>query len=239
MFKARFGKSVTYNRRNSVYSPNQEYIIGVTNKELFKDELYSLEEDIEEGSEEGTVFENFQSLFKPDEMRCLALVAHNNMKPAMKAFGEQRQELLKKFRLTGTNTTMTMLKSVLGDDDDVVYGPALKSGPLGGDAEVCASMCNESIGGIFFFMDPLQAHPHQCDIDALIRLANVQNVLMMPNPTSAHAVCYVMEEALREGRKDIIPSFFHTLESPGVKVYNAQQARQVDTVNNMKRMPRV
>ena len=178
-------------------------------------------------------FEAFQSSFKPEEMRCLALVAHNHMKPAMKAFVEHRKELLKKFRLTGTNTTMTMLKSVFGNDEKVVYGPCFKSGPLGGDAEVCALMCREDLGGVIFFMDPLQSHPHQCDIDALIRLSNVQNVLLTTNPTTAHALCYVLESSLKDGRKDMIPSFFHTLESPGVKVYNQEQKRQTEAMKTI------
>jgi hypothetical protein len=48
----------------------------------------------------------FESKFKPGEMRQLALVAHNHMKPAMKEFIETYSEVLKKFRVTGTNTTM-------------------------------------------------------------------------------------------------------------------------------------
>lgn len=48
----------------------------------------------------------FDSRFKPGEMRQLALVAHNHMKPAMKEFIETYSEVLKKFRITGTNTTM-------------------------------------------------------------------------------------------------------------------------------------
>ena len=107
---------------------------------------------------------------------------------------------------------MTMINSVLGDDTgNIVFGPSFTSGPLGGDAELCALMCNEDLGGVIFFMDPLDAHPHQCDIDTLVRLSNVQNVLLMTNPTSAHAMCYVLEEALRKGRKDMIPSFFGSM----------------------------
>ena len=176
-------------------------------------------------------FETFESSFKPKEMRCLALIAHNHMKPAMKAFVNQRKELLKKFRLTGTNTTMTMLASIFGEDKNVVYGPSFKSGPLGGDAEACALMCQEDLGGVIFFMDPLDAHPHNCDIETLVRLSNVGNVLLTTNPSSAHALCYLLELALREGRKDMIPSFFHTLESPGVKVYKERQKKEVEELN--------
>ena len=172
-------------------------------------------------------FESFQSAFTPNEMRCLALVAHNHMKPAMKAFVQDRRELLKKFRLTGTSTTMTMLRTIFDHDEDVTYGPSFKSGPLGGDAEVCALMCQGDLGGILFFMDPLDTHPHQCDISALIRLSNVTNILLATNPTSCYALTFILERALKEEKKDMIPSFFHSLESPGVKVYKEEQSKHV------------
>merc|ERR1711907_168014 len=77
--------------------------------------------------------EEFKSEFEPNEMRCLALVAHNHMKPAMRDFVISHKEILRKFRLTGTNTTMAMLREVFGDDPTVQYGPSFASGPLGGD----------------------------------------------------------------------------------------------------------
>ena len=172
-------------------------------------------------------FESFQGGFRPEEMRCLALVAHNHMKPAMKAFVQDRREILKKFRLTGTNTTMTMLRTIFDHDEDMTYGPSFKSGPLGGDAEVCALMCQGDLGGILFFMDPLDTHPHQCDINALIRLSNVNNILLATNPTSCYALTFLLERALKEEKKDMIPSFFHSLESPGVKVYKEGQSKHV------------
>ena len=170
----------------------------------------------------------FESKFLPSDMRCLALVAHNHMKPAMKEFVLTHKEILKKFRLTGTNTTITMLKSVFGNDPTVEFGPGYTSGPLGGDAELCALMCLEDLGGLFFFMDPLSAHPHQADIDCLVRLANVHNVLTCINPCSAHAMSFLLKNALLEGRKDKIPSFFCTLKSPGVAVYKEGQKKALE-----------
>jgi len=168
----------------------------------------------------------FRSHFKHDEMRCLALVAHNHMKPAMKEFIETHSEILKKFRLTGTNTTMTMCKKIFGENNpDVKYGPKFTSGPLGGDAQLCALMCLEDVGGIIFFMDPLSAHPHQADIESLVRLSNVHNILTATNPTSGVAVMYMLREALNTGKIGMMPSFFETLESPSVASYKAAQAR--------------
>uniref|UniRef100_A0A7R9VS37 MGS-like domain-containing protein n=1 Tax=Pseudictyota dubia TaxID=2749911 RepID=A0A7R9VS37_9STRA len=170
----------------------------------------------------------FESKFRPDEMRCLALLAHNNMKPAMKNFVLSHREVLRKFRLTGTFTTMTMLKTIFGDDPEMMYGPTCQSGPLGGDAEICTLMCLEDLGGMIFFVDPLSAHPHQADIDSLFRLANVYNIIAAPNPTSAHSLCFVLKTSLEEGRKDKIPSFFHTLQSPGVNLYKKEQKREAE-----------
>ena len=225
--EARYGG---FRKQSMLFTDHEQYLLGITNEQLYGGDI-NVSESLEVNLSVDDAFEPFRSYFEPEEMRCLALIAHNHMKPAMKIFVEQRKELLKKFRLTGTKTTMTLLKSVFGDDNNVVYGPCFKSGPLGGDAEACALMCQEDLGGVLFFMDPLDSHPHLCDIDTLIRLSNVQNALLTTNPTSAYALCYVLELALREGRKDMIPSFFKTLESPGVKVYNEQQKKRVEELN--------
>mmetsp|Transcript_8944 Transcript_8944/g.17825 ORF Transcript_8944/g.17825 Transcript_8944/m.17825 type:complete len:361 (+) Transcript_8944:205-1287(+) len=169
----------------------------------------------------------FTSTFAPGEMRQLALVAHNHMKPAMKQFIETYSEILKKFRITGTQTTMKMCKSMWGEDDPAIhYGLTCTSGPLGGDAQIAALMCMEDLGGIIFFVDPLSAHPHQADIDSLLRLANCGNVIVCPNPASASSMMHTLRCALLKGERarGMIPSFFETLESPAVEEYKHAQA---------------
>ena len=163
-----------------------------------------------------------------NSMRCLALVSHNNMKASMKQFVIANQNCLKKFRLTGTNTTMTMLKSVFGDDPDVVYGPACASGPLGGDAQLVAMAVNGEIGGCIFFIDPMDAHPHGADIETLVRQGNVHNLVMLNNPSTAHVCMNAIRMALRMGRMELFPSFFFDLESPSVPAYKARQQAVLD-----------
>jgi len=165
----------------------------------------------------------FTSHFAPEEMRCLGLVAHNHMKPAIKTFVLANKNLLRKFKLTGTNTTMTMLREVFGNDPTIKYGPTCTSGPLGGDAELVAIMCSKNLGGCVFFQDPMSSHPHAADIECLTRQANVHNVLMMPNPATAYACMETMRIALKEGRAEIIPSFFMSLSSPSVAEYKTRQ----------------
>ena len=167
----------------------------------------------------------FESKFAPEEMRCLALVAHNHMKPAMKDFVKKNLNLLKKFRLTGTETTMMMLREVLGDEHMNKYGgPVCKSGPLGGDAELVAQMCADTMGAIFFFQDPMDSHPHSADIECLCRQTNVHNLIVCTNPTSAHAMTFGLRQALKTGDTSMAPSFFFSCESPSVKEYKARQA---------------
>jgi len=166
----------------------------------------------------------FETTITSSDMRQLALVAHNHMKPAMKEFIETYSEVLKKFRITGTNTTMRMCKSLWGEDNpDVEYGLACTSGPLGGDAQIASLMVMEDLGAIIFFVDPLSAHPHQADIDSLIRLANCGNVILCINPTTAMSMMHTFKCALQKGDRGMIPSFFQTLESPAVAEYKRQQ----------------
>jgi len=165
----------------------------------------------------------FESMIAPEDMKLLALVSHNNMKGAMRQFVLANMEVLKKFRLTGTNTTMKMLKEVFGDDPDIVYGPVCKSGPLGGDAQLVAMAVTGLLGACVFFIDPMDAHPHSADIECLVRQGNVHNVLMMLNPSTAHVCMNTLRVALQMGRMEMIPSFFFDLESPSVAAYKRRQ----------------
>lgn len=172
----------------------------------------------------------FNAAFPPSSMRCLALVSHNGMKKTMREFCVANKNLLKKFRLTGTNSTMTMLKEVFKDEEPgtVVFGPACASGPLGGDAELVAHMVSGLIGGIIFFQDPMDSHPHRADIDCLLRQALVYNSLMAVTPTSAILMLEVFRTALMNNRPELIPSFFLTLQSPTVEAYKSKQKKVVN-----------
>jgi len=180
----------------------------------------------------------FRAKFAPSDMRQLALVAHNHMKPAMKSFIESHSEVLKKFRITGTNTTMTMCKTIWGEEnDDIEYGATCCSGPLGGDAQIASLICMEDIGGIIFFIDPLSAHPHQADIDSLTRLANVGNIILCPNPSTACGMVWMFRQALITGNAAMITSFFETLESPSVPEYKSNQKRALQAAINANGPP--
>ena len=181
------------------------------------------------------VDQDFQAAFAPSEMRCLALVSHNGMKKTMREFVVANKNILKKFRLTGTNSTMTMLKEVFKDEPagSVVFGPSCASGPLGGDAELVAHLVSGKIGGIIFFQDPMDSHPHRADIDCLCRQALVYNTMMAETPTSALMLMHVLRLAMKgEGKPELIPSFFFSLQSPTVEAYKTQQKKVVNAAKS-------
>lgn len=65
-------------------------------------------------------------------------------------------------------------------------------------------MCVEDLGALIFFVDPLSAHPHQADIDSLIRLTNCGNVIVCANPTSAMSMMHTLKCALEKGSRGMV-----------------------------------
>lgn len=161
---------------------------------------------------------DFDSVYGPCDMRCLALVAENNMEAALKDFVLTHKNLLKKFRLTGTEMTMMMLKEVYGDDSSVIYGPVCMEARCGGYIQLATLISANQVGAMVFFQDPLSASSDNRDVEFMNRQAWKHNVLYMNNPASAHAGVFTLRSALTQARCDLIPSFFFSLESPAVKV---------------------
>ncbi len=59
------------------------------------------------------------------------------------------------------------------------------SGPLGGDAQIGAAVSEGRVNMVFFFRDPLDKHPHEPDINMLMRLCDVYDVPLATNPRTA------------------------------------------------------
>ena len=68
----------------------------------------------------------------------------------------------------------------------------LKSGPLGGDAQLGAMIAEGRLDALVFFQDPLTSMPHDVDVKALTRLATLYNVLFAVNEATADAVLAVL-----------------------------------------------
>jgi methylglyoxal synthase len=116
-------------------------------------------------------------------MKTIALIAHDGKKADMVAFATFNREKLAAYHLIATETTGKLLRDKVGLDVEI-----LLSGPLGGDAQIAARVAQGEVAGVIFFVDPLNAHPHDPDIQGLLRVCNVHNVPLATNVATADLI---------------------------------------------------
>lgn len=110
----------------------------------------------------------------------IALIAHDNKKADLIAWCREHEGTLKKHFLCGTGTTAKM---ITGQTGLPVRG--YNSGPLGGDQQIGAKVVEGRVDFIIFFSDPLTAQPHDPDVKALLRIAQVYDIPIANNKATA------------------------------------------------------
>lgn len=118
-----------------------------------------------------------------DEAPAIALIAHDGKKADLVSFAHKNVDLLRRFRLVATGTTGQLLRDQLELD---VH--RYRSGPLGGDVQIAARIVEGDVFAVIFFVDPLDKHPHEPDIQTLLRACNVHNVPLATNEATAHYI---------------------------------------------------
>lgn len=123
-------------------------------------------------------------------MKVIALVAHDNRKKDLVEWVEFNYKVLIKNKLICTGTTgalieKTLLKKISGNEKIDFEITKLKSGPLGGDQQLGALITEQKVDIIIFFWDPMEPHPHDVDVKALLRIAVVYNVPIACNRSTA------------------------------------------------------
>ncbi|MBR2861282.1 MAG: methylglyoxal synthase [Clostridia bacterium] len=119
----------------------------------------------------------------------IALIAHDNMKPTIVQWCLDNKEILSHHFLCGTGTTASKISSATG-----LPVKAYLSGPLGGDQQIGSLVAVGEIDVIIFFSDPLTAMPHDPDVKALLRIAQVYDVPMASNKATADCILHSLEE---------------------------------------------
>ena len=111
----------------------------------------------------------------------IALIAHDRKKHEMIEWCEANKEILKGHFLCGTGTTARMITEATG-----LPVKGYNSGPLGGDQQIGAKIVEGVIDFVVFFSDPLTAQPHDPDVKALMRIAQVYDIPMAVNKATAY-----------------------------------------------------
>ena len=126
------------------------------------------------------------------EVKNVALVAHDNRKKDLVEWVEWNYQILLNHNLICTGTTGLMVERVIRqklekeESGNILKSVTkLKSGPLGGDQQLGAMIMQGEIDVLIFFWDPMQPHPHDVDVKALLRIAVVYNIPIACNRSSA------------------------------------------------------
>ncbi len=113
----------------------------------------------------------------------VALVAHDSRKDDLLQWVAYNRDVLKAHRLYGTGTTGALIQTRCG-----LPVTRFKSGPLGGDQQIGARIAEGGLDILVFFWDPLESHPHDPDVRALLRIATLYNVPTATNRATADFV---------------------------------------------------
>jgi methylglyoxal synthase len=153
----------------------------------------------------------------------IALVAHDNCKHDIVEWVEWNWKILLKHQLICTGTTGQLVNDALmrkiekdREDQEVVDNMSrpekpmrpdekkkysypkiirLKSGPFGGDQQLGAMIAEGRIDILIFFWDPMQPHPHDVDVKALLRISVLYNI---PSACNRATADFVISSALME-----------------------------------------
>ncbi len=115
-----------------------------------------------------------------ERQKNIALIAHDSKKAELIDWCETNKKILEKHFLCGTGTTARMITDKTG-----LPVKGYNSGPLGGDQQIGAKIVEGVVDFVIFFSDPLAAQPHDPDVKALLRIAQVYDIPIANNRSSA------------------------------------------------------
>lgn len=110
----------------------------------------------------------------------IALIAHDGKKQELIQWCQENEAILRGHFLCGTGTTARMITDSTG-----LPVKGYNSGPLGGDQQIGAKIVEGKIDFVVFFSDPLTAAPHDPDVKALLRIAQVYDIPIANNKATA------------------------------------------------------
>jgi methylglyoxal synthase len=134
---------------------------------------------------------------QPGRRPVLALVAHDEKKDDLIRLAREHRAIVSTIHLIATSHTGTQLTEELGLDVECV-----RSGPEGGDMQIGARIVEGRVDAVVFLRDPLTAHPHEPDIQALMKVCDVHSVPLATNLASAEILLRALSLRSTDHRAD-------------------------------------
>jgi len=117
----------------------------------------------------------------------IGLIAHDTKKALMVEFVDRHRDRFSRHELYATGHTG---QQIIENTGLAVH--CLLSGPLGGDQQMGSRIAEGDIDMLFFFRDPLFAHPHEPDVSALLRLSDVRGIPVATNIATAEGLVHIL-----------------------------------------------
>ena len=123
------------------------------------------------------------------------MVAHDEKKDDLLRLAGRYRPTLSNLRLIATGHTGGQIADTFGLDVERVH-----SGPEGGDLEIGARIVAGGVDAVVFLRDPLTSHPHEPDIQALLKVCDIHGVPLATNLASAEILLRSLSQAMWWGR---------------------------------------
>lgn len=115
--------------------------------------------------------------------RTIALIAHDGKKDEMVEFATRYRERLASFELVATGSTGRIVAEATG-----LTVQSYLHGPAGGDVQIAAKVLDGQVAAVFFFVEPMDVHPHDPDIRTLLRVCDITNTPLATNPATGDLI---------------------------------------------------
>ena len=153
--------------------------------------------------------------------KTIAIVAHDNRKKDINEWAAYNWKELAQHNLICTGTTGKLIEDTISThcNENGQVPPIvtrLKSGPLGGDQQLGALICEGKVDMLIFFWDPMQPQPHDVDVKALLRITVLYNIPTASNRSTADFL--------------VSSSLFHEKYEPILKDYKDYIARDINVI---------
>ena len=141
----------------------------------------------------------------------LAIIAHDGKKADLVAFATFNRDRLAEYDLVATGATGELLRDKVG-----LTVEGVTAGPHGGDVQIASRVVEGEVDAVIFLVDPLDKHPHDPDIQTLLRICNVRNVPLATNIATADVlISSPLLERLRAAR---LACLLEVLYATGLRV---------------------
>lgn len=113
----------------------------------------------------------------------IAFIAHDTQKSALVTLVQKYRSALAHYHLIATEVTAQWIQEASGLEVE-----QLASGQMGGDLQIAARVVSGEVAGVVFLIDPLQAKPHEPDIQSILRVCAIHDVPLATNLATAELV---------------------------------------------------